>query len=276
MSYFERFFNFYVNSSIHVSFSVVALALVTYIDLDITSDGILLLFLFFGSVSGYNFVKYAEVAGLHHRSLTKSLREIQIFSFACGVGFLLSLFWLTREALLGMFFLGVLTLFYAVPFFSRKRSLRSITGLKVYIIAFVWAGATVLIPVVQSSCKITTDVWIVFLQRVIFIIILMIPFEIRDLQYDDKSLKTLPQLLGIDRVKKLGYFLLFLYSSMFFLREETSVIIFLMHVFVSFLLGICIYKSNMMRKRYFTSFWVESIPIIFGIIALMYTIIFEH
>jgi len=63
--------------------------------------------LFFGGVSGYNFVKYAEVAGLHHRSLTKSLRKIQIFSFICGVGLLISVFSLSREALLITFFLGV-------------------------------------------------------------------------------------------------------------------------------------------------------------------------
>lgn len=276
MSYLKRFLNFYINSSIHVSFAVVALAVITYNDLDIIEDVALLLFLFFGSVSGYNFVKYAEVAGLHHRSLTKSLREIQIFSFVCGVGLLLSLFWLSREALLVTFFLGVLTLFYAVPFFSRKRNLRAIAGIKIYVIAIVWAGATVLLPVEQSSYNINTIVWVVFIQRVIFIIVLMIPFEIRDLQYDDKSLKTLPQLLGVNRVKKLGYFLLCSFYSMIFLRIDTTIDVFIVQAFITLLLGVCIYMSNKIKKRYFTSFWVESIPIIWVCITLLYNAIFEH
>ena len=40
-------------------------------------------FLFYGTITGYNFVKYAGVAKLHHRSLTTHLKIIQIFSLIC-------------------------------------------------------------------------------------------------------------------------------------------------------------------------------------------------
>jgi len=56
---------------------------------------------------------------------------------------------------------------------------------------------TVLLPIIHSGYELTITVLLIILQRVIFIIILMIPFEIRDLKYDDENLKTLPQLIGV-------------------------------------------------------------------------------
>jgi len=46
MSFLKRLFDFYINSSIHVSLAVVALAVVTSIELDITIDIGLLFFCF--------------------------------------------------------------------------------------------------------------------------------------------------------------------------------------------------------------------------------------
>ncbi len=262
MSFLKRLFDLYINSSIHVSLAVVALAVITYIEFEITKDIGLLFFLFFGSVSGYNFVKYAEVAGLHHRSLTKSLREIQVFSFLCGLGLLLSLFWLSREALLVSFCLGVLTLFYAVPIFSSKRNLRAVTGIKIYIIASVWTGTTVLLPIIHSGYAVTSTVLLVMLQRVIFIIILMIPFEIRDLKYDNKDLKTLPQLIGVNRAKTAGYVMIFCFLGMqYLLGFELLTRTFIIYTFLAIILVVFIYFANSKNSRYFTSFWVESIPI---------------
>ena len=83
MRFLKLMFDFYLNASIHVAFSVYAFLRITEIYLELPYNENLNWFIFFGTITGYNFVKYAGVAKLHHRSLTKDLKIIQIFSFIC-------------------------------------------------------------------------------------------------------------------------------------------------------------------------------------------------
>ena len=80
MKLFSHIFAFYINSSIHVALAVVSLLAITILEYGLTISWELWSFVFLGSLTGYNFVKYAKVAGLHHRSLTNSLKTIQVFS----------------------------------------------------------------------------------------------------------------------------------------------------------------------------------------------------
>ena len=85
---------FYLNASIHVAFSVFAFLRITEIYFELPYNVNLNWFIFFGTITGYNFVKYAGVAKLHHTSLTRNLRIIQIFSFVCdsAIGILIRYF----------------------------------------------------------------------------------------------------------------------------------------------------------------------------------------
>ena len=81
MQVLRTIFSFYINSSIHVALAVCALVGVTWLTYGISYNLSLLGFVFFGTITGYNFVKYAGVARFHHRSLTDALKVVQIFSF---------------------------------------------------------------------------------------------------------------------------------------------------------------------------------------------------
>lgn len=268
MQIFKRFFDFYINSSIHVSLAVVAMCWVTYLNLDISVNFKLLAFVFFSSVTGYNFVKYAEIAGLHHRSLAQSLKSIQIFSLVCGVGMVVLAFFMPLEVWVLCGILGFITLLYAVPFFlptSRSRgNLRSISGIKIYIIALVWTGVTVAIPLVAVSVEYSWDIFILGLQRFLLVLALMIPFEIRDMQVDAKSLKTLPQVRGMKAAKVIGVVWLVAFLMLEFFKDTLDSAILVNNLILVVVLGLCITLS---RKRdassdYFASFWVEGIPIL--------------
>ncbi len=268
MQIFKRFFDFYINSSIHVSLAVVAMCWVTYLNLDISVNFKLLGFVFFSSVTGYNFVKYAEIAGLHHRSLAQSLKSIQIFSLVCGVGMVVLAFFMPLEVWVLCGILGFITLLYAVPFFlptSRSRgNLRSISGIKIYIIALVWTGVTVAIPLVAVSVEYSWDIFILGLQRFLLVLALMIPFEIRDMQVDAKSLKTLPQVRGMKAAKVIGVVWLVAFLMLEFFKDTLDSAILVNNLILVVVLGLCITLS---RKRdassdYFASFWVEGIPIL--------------
>ncbi|TVZ22223.1 hypothetical protein JM84_1113 [Dokdonia sp. Hel_I_63] len=284
MQLFKRVFDFYINSSIHVSLAVVALGWVTCLSLDINVNYELLAFLFFSTVTGYNFVKYAEIAGLHHRSLAKSLKSIQVFSVFCGIGMIVTAFWLPLEVWVACGILGLITLLYAVPFFlpatstdNNKGNLRSISGVKIYIIGLVWAGVTVLLPVLEHGLSMHWDVWVLFTQHFLFVIALMIPFEIRDTSYDLASLRTLPQVVGIKKAKIIGVIWLFLFLILDFLKYDLSMPMLTTHLIIVAVVVVCITLSRKRTsaKSYFTSFWIEGIPLLWLSLALLFNYLLD-
>ncbi len=133
--------DFYIQSSMHVSLAVAALAGVTLLEFGFPVQLDLLLFLFFGTVVGYNFVKYAGVANLHHLEKTPHIKAIRIFTAMAILGLTYLVFQLPIEIVLYSGAFGALTILYAFPFL-KGRNLRSLRGLKIYIIAIVWAGST--------------------------------------------------------------------------------------------------------------------------------------
>lgn len=262
MTRLYQLFRFYINSSIHVALAVVSLALVTTWYFDQNLDKTFLGLLFFGTVSGYNFVKYADVARWHHRSLTSGLRYIQIFSFFCGLAFLLCLSYMPIQVWLWGGIFGVLTLLYALPVFSRKRTLRAIGGIKIYIIALVWAGATVILPLVYLQWTFTAEVYLFLAQRLLFVWVLTLPFEIRDLKYDEAHLQTLPQQLGVKGVKWLGNLLLVIMLVLIGISTEVGGSYWISSVLISGLTAIGLWQSSRAQPPFYAAFWIEGISIL--------------
>lgn len=267
MKFFRRLFDFYINASIHVALAVSSLVLITVWEFNISTSPYLFGFAFFGTITGYNFVKYSKLAGMHHRSLAHSLRTIQIFSFFsfgmvgfCMLKLPIHVLWVTA-------IFGLLTFLYAAPFF-RHKNLRTLSGLKIFVVALVWAGVTVLVPLGMTKLDLTTDNWLAFFQRFLLIIVLTLPFEIRDLQYDLRALQTLPQQLGLKKTKVLGIALLALSLSLEIFKDGLNESLFLSLLLVSLLAGLMLVVSGKKQSRHFASFWVESIPILWMLIYL--------
>ncbi|HKJ48231.1 MAG TPA: hypothetical protein VJ973_04035, partial [Christiangramia sp.] len=151
MKYFKNAFELYINSSIHVSLAVVAFTLVSIFEHDLEIDKNLILFIFFATITGYNFVKYAGIAKLYHLSLATNLRLIQIFSLLCFIAMIYFAFRLDIEVLIATGIMGLFTLFYALPVFGGQKNLRSLPGIKIFIIAIVWAGSTVILPLINAE-----------------------------------------------------------------------------------------------------------------------------
>jgi hypothetical protein len=262
MTFLKHLFNFYINASIHVALAVYALTRVTEVYFDLPYNPHLDAFIFFGTITGYNFVKYAGVAKFYHRSLTKSLRLIQIFSLVCFVllcyfGVLLPLKTLTYFAPF-----AVLTLLYIIPFLGGfQKNLRAISYLKIFVVAGVWSGVTTSIPLLVNGHEFTSDLLLLFVQRMLFVLALILPFEIRDMQLDIEDIRTLPQKIGIEQTKKVGLVLLLFVLTFEFLITDDK-------VFRNISLGVCfgllffIMRAKEKQSTYYSSFWVEAIPIV--------------
>lgn len=261
MKQVKAFFDFYISSSIHVALAVVSLCVVSFLVFKVPVDYTLLCFVFFGSVTGYNFVKYAGVAKLHHRSLAKSLKAIQVFSLLVFLFFVITSFFVEFEVLLWGGFFGLFTLLYALPVFKNQKNLRSISGLKIFIIAWVWAGVTLALPLSGEFPLFSEEVGLAFLQRFLLILVWILPFEIRDLKYDLRQLGTLPQRMGITRTKLFGLFLLLAVVLLELFKVHSSGTSVGALAFTVSLSAILVWKARDRQSRYYASFWVESLPI---------------
>lgn len=274
MRLLKQALDFYINSSIHVAFSVLALAFITSFEFELTLNKNLLFFIFFASITGYNFVKYYGLAKWHHRHLTRWLKTIQIFSFLCFLAMCFFTFLLSVKILVVIAILGLVTFLYAVPFLPKKMyldesmNLRNISGLKVYVIAFVWAGVTVLLPVISENNILSVDVWISFFQRFLFVIVLMLPFEIRDLQYDNLKLSTIPQKIGVKQTKLVGTILLMVFFFLEFFKDEIRPSHLISLLIISFISMIFIVLSKKNQSKYYSAFWVEGLPMVWLVTIL--------
>ena len=265
MSFLKKIFDFYINSSIQVAIEVCCFVGITCLRFDIEIDPTFMAFVFFGTVTGYNFIKYAGTAGLRHMSLTKNMRLIQLFSFSCFVVLVYFSLQLALETLLWIGFFGLFTIFYAVPIFPNKKNLRSLRGLKIFVIALVVAGLTVIVPLIHHELSVGAEAWWVFVQRVAFIIAVIIPFEIRDLDFDASELGTIPQQMGEKNAKFLALVLLLVFLGIEFLKTNSLPEI-VSAVAISIVSLAFIVFSTPKQSPYYASFWVEAIPIFWFLI----------
>lgn len=261
MSGFSRIFDFYINSSIHVSIAIVSFAAVTFLNFKIPIDYELLVFIFLASVTGYNFIKYAGIAKLHHLSLARNVRIIQIFSFLIFLCLLWSAFQQSFQIIVIAAIMALFTILYAVPVFTENRNLRGVPGLKIFVIAFVVTVVTILMPLAGYKSFLTQDVLLELFQRFCLVVAVILPFEIRDLRYDMAQLGTMPQIFGVSGTKLLGYILLGYSLLPEFLKQETHWEYVISLLFVIFLAAGFLKYSTIRQSKYFASFWVEAIPV---------------
>lgn len=262
MTLLKRLIDFYINSSIHVALAVISFCFLTAIELDLKLSVYFYISVFCASVSGYNFVKYFGLAKFYYRALTNKLKYIQLVSLVNIIGFLYSFLFLQTQSQLLLFFFGLITFLYAIPLgIKTPINLRSIGGIKIYVIAIVWAGTSVFLPLLETRSVLLLDhLWIIF-QRILVLIVLMLPFEIRDLELDEAYLSTIPQQVGVHKTKLIGYALLIDIFILEILKHKTNRESALVLFFTIAVLAVLLFMSTKGRSRYFTSLIVESVPI---------------
>ncbi len=271
MVFLKQVFNFYINSSIHVALSVYSLTWITLITLGLGYSESILYFVFYASITGYNFVKYFGVAKFRHKQLANWLKLIQIVSFICFVLMGYYAVQLTVKTHVFIACFALLTILYAIPFSTKQNTtLRNVSGLKVFVIALVWAGVTVFIPLINIDYTVNTDVVVLGIQRFLFVLVLMIPFEIRDLKYDNLTLSTLPQKLGVKKTKWLGVMLLVVFFLLEFLKDETHINSIIALLIITIITLVFVLFSKIEQNKYYCSFFVEGLPIVWLVLLLIF------
>jgi len=262
MTSLKRLLDFYINSSLHVSVSVLSFCVLTAYESNLYLTTDFYVSIFCASIVGYNFVKYFGLAKFYYRSLTTRLKYIQWVSVLSLIGLGYTFCLLQNTTQLVLIVLGLITFLYAIPLgIKTPKNVRSIGGVKIYIIAIVWALTSVVLPLLEAQESFTLDHYLMLLQRIFLVVVLMLPFEIRDLEIDELHLSTIPQKLGIKSTKIIGYALLGDSILMEIFKDQFSPNRFLVLIFYVALLALMLAKSKKDQSRYYTAFWVESLPV---------------
>ncbi|MEO1010603.1 MAG: hypothetical protein AAFX53_04805 [Bacteroidota bacterium] len=266
MKLLGRLFDFYLDSNIHVALSVVALLWITSFYLDIPMNAKLNCFVFFATVSAYFFIRYVSTRFKYYLPLQHNHRCLLIFAVICsgaGLWCSLSLYW-SPSLFLVLALLFLFTAAYVLPVLPSNGNLRDFGLLKIILVALVWAGVTVILPIINAQLDFSWDMGIEVLQRFILIVVLMLPFEVRDMKYDPPGLKTFPRRFGLGKTRMFGLgFVAFFFFLTFFKDtpgEYEPMTKGILSVFLTFLL--CTMKRG--QGKYFATFWVEAVPIFWG------------
>ena len=270
MRILKYLFDFYIQSSLHVAFAVYALIRITFFKLNISYDESVAYFGLFGTIVGYNFIKYDELARVKKIKLSKIFKAIIVLSILSAFATFYYFLQLKTQTKLIGFGALILTILYTLPFFPHKSNMRNWSGVKIYLVAFAWVGVTVLLPVINAEADFSIIVILKCIQRFILVFILMLIFEIIDLQFDEKTLETIPQKLGTKRTKFLSYLLIIVFLSLEYFKPNLTLNQFTTTLFVGLILGLFTYFANAKRNKYFTSFWVESVPFFWLTLVLIF------
>ena len=254
--------DFYINSSIHVALSSSSLVIMSQFMFHLPIDFDVVGFTFFGTIVGYNFVKYDALARIKKIEMRNELKGIVFLSFlsffACGYYFFNLQFKTQMFSVLVLF----LTLLYTLSFFPNKKNARNWAGVKIYIVSLCWVGVTLALPIIDAEIHITTDFYLKCIQRFILVFVLILIFEIIDLANDDPHLQTVPQKIGVKRTKILGMFLLLPFYFLEFLKLNFDSKQLIVNFIMVMMLSLFILFAHQNRSKYYTSFWVESIPVL--------------
>lgn len=251
----KQIFDLYIKSSLHVAFAIFSFVKVVELSLNISSNVFLEVAIFSGSVLGYTVLKYYEfwksTKFLTHKN--KSVLGITTVAFLTFVICFFQLKFSFQMAFLQIFFLVVL-----YPF------LRKYWFFKIAVVSFCVTYVVSYIPTLETKIKFFYDA---ILQAKLFFLIcaLLIPFEIYDSQHDAITLQTIPQKFGVKKTKYLGYLFLICFCILsLILRFER------LDVVLAIVIGLFIRFSSTKNSKYYTSFWVESIPILWWLILVFF------
>ncbi|MGB1121163.1 MAG: hypothetical protein ACPG3Z_04145, partial [Saprospiraceae bacterium] len=157
--------------------------------------------------------------------------HIWIYTGIAVIGLIYAFFQVSFRVQLALVLPGLISLGYVIPFLgfkkNRKLRLRDLNWIKIFLIAIVWAYVTVILPIIEIRSVSWFDV-LIFVERAVFIFMITLPFDIRDLKVDQyNNVKTIPAVYGIPFTMKLVFasliFLLILASANYLFVPDSPI-----------------------------------------------------
>ncbi len=246
-----------------------------------------ILMVIFSTAFTYNYMRFVQIKGFDlrnefsfkawvagHRS--EVLLLMIVFGALTGLAFI-EIF--SVELVLLMILPGIVSVAYPLSFknpFSSFTSLRTAPGLKMFLISATWSYVTVIVPTVLYDALSLESV-LEFLMRTLLILALVIPFDIRDVPYDDTHMKTIPQVIGRDQARQLSMLFILLYQVWLLVRLFVfgDPVFYTLALLVGLEIGYWLVRySHREHSELYFSFWIEGVPIFCGVLLMVGSLLF--
>ena len=100
---------------------------------------------------------------------------------------------------------GAIAFAYVLPFMAQGKRLRDIGWIKILLIGWSWGWLTAFIPAYYFANMTLLISIVIGIERMLFIVAITIPFEIRDINIDQSvGLTTMPVRFGMKETFKIG------------------------------------------------------------------------
>ena len=169
------------------------------------------LFVFGATLLQYNIHYFLKKPVVHHsRRWQWSVKNNSAYQLLIGIGALMviiGLFSFNFHHFVFLVILGGITFLYSIPVlpFKNKKRIKDFGLLKILTISLLWTIVTVWFPIQQSFYG-DLMFLLIFIRRFIFIFVLCLMFDIRDVDIDRRErINTLPAITGIQKAYDIGY-----------------------------------------------------------------------
>ncbi len=289
----KAIFDFYLYSNIHIAICALALVQTTCSVFHLRFTIPFILISFFGTLSLYSFQRLVGVMKkemkdypgerLQWNFKNKSLLIVIILFSVFPLGY--AFFQITLCGKVVLMAAGFLSLIYSSPILPMKGKfirLRDIPVVKIFFIALVWTMVCVLLPMFGSLDFYGREViifsigevcWSVVIFLMIFAI--TIPFDIRDIEFDATSIRSLPMIIGEKKSVRLAQALLIiscliLYSGMTTTHVMSFIQVLYYFLWTAFSVWI-LHDCSRKKSEYYFTFIIDGL-----IIALWGFLTFER
>ena len=210
MLVFKKILNAIVFSNIWISLGAVGTTLVYFLNSKLTIDYYYLILVFFATLFAYNFQyingqKANSERQVQSSWLFKNSQLIKIITYSSLIiSVVLSFFIFPLNFTLLSLPALTLVLMYKNGI-TMKYSLRNIPFIKIIVISFCWMWTCTILPQLLNNFFFD---WKISLFIFLYIFTITLPFDIRDNNFDNQSIKTIPQLIGLKKTYILSLLML--------------------------------------------------------------------
>ncbi|MFN3755742.1 MAG: hypothetical protein ACK4RM_02190 [Flavobacterium sp.] len=251
----KKIVDFYLKSSLHVALAITSMACISYWNMGVAVNIWYVLFIFSGTVVGYNVLKYINI-WFENGVLAKGYVGIYYLTIVM-LGLSFTIFYIHFD-----FYMRFHVLLHFIMLVAYMW-LRKYAYFKLFYVAFVVAGLTVMFPLYEVIESWVLNIYVI--KQFLILFALLIPFEIADVNTDVLLTKTLPQRFGVLAAKTMGFVAVGIFILLS-LKTWTSPVA---DIVMGLLTILAVYFVNENKSIFYTTFWVEALPVFWAIMVFL-------
>lgn len=276
MKLFRSLLDFLLYSNIYIAICAYALAWETFALYPIRAHHAhqeVLNFIFFATLTTYALHRIIGLYRLHpfltegrYQIIDRFKSHIWVYALLGAVGSAITFIHLPHRIQGWVIIPALLSIGYVFPLFGKGQyRLRDYSGVKIFLVAGVWAWVTGVLPFMSSSLIEVGTIGPLFLERFCYIFAATLAFDIRDMRVDTHNdVKTLPSLLGIRTVIALALVLLVAAGALAYYHYMRHHAYALWGVY-AVTAGLIVFSPRMVHRDYYFTGLIDGTMILHGL-----------